>query len=289
MEFSFRGDNIRRWRDQSGQAVTEYILVLFFILGIAFGGIYMFNDAIKVWANNYFGDYLTCLLETGELPSIGGAPGDSGICNQFFKEFSLSAGRPYKTLTDSPGTGKVSRSASTGDDASKSGNKTSRGMNEGSSRGSRGGSGGGRGCSGNNLFNKPSPNANADNGGGASKKIVSSYTGSTDADANGGGGYRGMSRRRTEGGQLSRGFYVSIDKDEKERPAGFSVPSQKNEGGYNTSKKIPIKTILKKDPPQADEPFTIGNFIRLLIIAALIIALVLVIGGQLLQVSKNSE
>jgi hypothetical protein len=36
-------------------------------------------------------------------------------------------------------------------------------------------------------------------------------------------------------------------------------------------------------------PLTFGNFIRILIIAAIIIALVVLIGGQLLQIGKNME
>ncbi len=57
----------------------------------------------------------------------------------------------------------------------------------------------------------------------------------------------------------------------------------------------PTKKLLVKKPPvrqpaeSEESPWTIGNFIRFLFIAALIIALVIFIGGQALQMSKNLE
>ncbi|MEN0057658.1 MAG: hypothetical protein AAGB31_02395 [Bdellovibrio sp.] len=54
-------------------------------------------------------------------------------------------------------------------------------------------------------------------------------------------------------------------------------------------KKIPVKKPEVKVLPEEDKPITIGNFIRYLFIAALIIALVIFIGGQALQMSKSFE
>ncbi|HWU43201.1 MAG TPA: hypothetical protein VN132_07185, partial [Bdellovibrio sp.] len=55
----------------------------------------------------------------------------------------------------------------------------------------------------------------------------------------------------------------------------------------------PKKIAVKKPEPKVevkedDQPMTIGNFIRFLFIAALIIALVIFIGGQALSMSKES-
>ncbi len=79
--------------DESGQAVIEYILVLTVVVSMVLGGLYQLNDAFRVWADSYFGDYLACLLESGELPSLGGAGGSE--CTQLYKEFSLADGRPH--------------------------------------------------------------------------------------------------------------------------------------------------------------------------------------------------
>jgi len=89
--------------NERGQALAEYILMLTVSVALILGLMFEFNTAFQSWANNYFGDYLTCLLETGELPSIGGSPGDSGVCNQFFAEFSLKNGRPSKALSKNSG------------------------------------------------------------------------------------------------------------------------------------------------------------------------------------------
>ncbi len=98
MGFSFRVNGARHFRIkvacQSGQAVAEYILVLLVAVILILTFLWLFSGAFKAWANNYFGDYLTCILETGELPNISGEPGDSGQCDQFFEPFSLKNGRP---------------------------------------------------------------------------------------------------------------------------------------------------------------------------------------------------
>jgi hypothetical protein len=286
VEISFRGADISRTLNQRGQGLLEYILILFFILAIIFGGIYAFNDAIKVWANNYFGDYLTCLLETGELPTIGGDPGDSGICDQFFKPFSLSDGRPYKTMTDGP------MSNPSGANSAKGANGSNRAVNESSARrSSSGGSGGsGRSGSGNGAFGN-SQNANAENGGAGAeaKKENGTYTGSNETENYGGFGNRVRGSRGPEGGQLSRGFYVQMPKDEKEKPPGYAASGSRNDSGFNTPRKVALKPAQKPEYIPPDEPFTIGSFFRFLVIAGIIIAIVFLLGGQLLQISKNMD
>ena len=57
---------------EKGQAVIEYLLILILVVSIILGILYQFNDAFKKFINGYFGDYIACLLETGELPSLGG-------------------------------------------------------------------------------------------------------------------------------------------------------------------------------------------------------------------------
>ena len=80
--------------EESGQAAIEYILLLVVVVGVLLGSVYQFNSAFSFWADNYFGDYLACLIESGELPSLGGSSGSSGECNQLYKEFSPDDGRP---------------------------------------------------------------------------------------------------------------------------------------------------------------------------------------------------
>lgn len=100
-----------------------------------------FNTAFQAWANNYFGDYLTCLLETGELPTIEGSPGDSGICGQFFEPFSLKNGRPSKALSKGNGQTNNSNANSRRGNAQPEGTSARRSSGSGSSKWGDGGSG----------------------------------------------------------------------------------------------------------------------------------------------------
>ena len=92
MEISIRDGGTTRSiiSSTSGQAIVEYILILFVVVGIALGVVYQFIDAFKNWSAYYFGEYVACLLESGELPIIVIGSGDSGICSQLFKPFSLA-------------------------------------------------------------------------------------------------------------------------------------------------------------------------------------------------------
>ena len=95
-------------KNQKGQGTTEYILILVVVVAIALGMIYQFNDAFRNWMDGYFGEYLACLIETGELPAIGGTGGAPGSCEAQFEPFSLAAGRP--ALGDGVGEGEGSSS-----------------------------------------------------------------------------------------------------------------------------------------------------------------------------------
>ncbi|MCB0363229.1 MAG: hypothetical protein KDD35_10925, partial [Bdellovibrionales bacterium] len=92
-------------RSESGQAVVEYLLVLVITVAIAVGLLYQFNGSFARWATSYFGSYFACLLETGELPGIGGAGGDSGICSQLYENFSFAGGVPPSPRIGSGGSG----------------------------------------------------------------------------------------------------------------------------------------------------------------------------------------
>ena len=135
----------RLLRSQSGQGIVEYLLVLVVTVSILLGAIYQFNSAFKSWAQSYFGDYLTCLFETGELPIIDGTPGDSGECNSLFKPFSFTGGRSYAGANGSGG-GNGGRNGASGGESGANG-KNANGANGNGTRGGRsaGGKGGGGG------------------------------------------------------------------------------------------------------------------------------------------------
>lgn len=55
--------------NESGQGVIEYILVLTITVFLIGTFLYQFSTAFRKYANNFFGEYVACLLETGELPA----------------------------------------------------------------------------------------------------------------------------------------------------------------------------------------------------------------------------
>ena len=103
-----------------------------------------------------------------------------------------------------------------------------------------------------------------------------------------GGGYTPPARKVRAVG------ITGLSEDEKKKLAkkadGGNKVIKLSDGRMPASKKSLVKKPEAKAAIEADdEPMTIGNFIRFLFIAALVIALLLFIGGQALQMSKSFE
>lgn len=259
---------------QSGQGVIEYLLVLVVIVGMILGATYQLNSAFKSWANNYFGEYLACLLETGELPTIGGNPGDSGICNEIFRPFSLAEGRP---LGDQFGKGGGSSGGNAG------GMREERrigGNGAGSANPLRlGGRGFGSGGRGSNAGGK----GRRGDGSGA-------YTGSTDVSSYGAGYSSRLTRiPNSDEKRLDQKFAFDDEKERvRGRKAGASAKS--GEGGQQIGRTpLPKPKPKNEEGPDAEAGMGFSDFIRFLIIAAIVVALVLFLGGQALQIGKSME
>ena len=58
---------------KSGQAVVEYILLILIIVLVSTGLLYQFNRGFRSYVNIFFGEYIKCLIESGELPVLGGS------------------------------------------------------------------------------------------------------------------------------------------------------------------------------------------------------------------------
>lgn len=279
MEISNR-DAIKIQHAQSGQGVVEFLLVLLVTIAIVLGGVYQLNTAFRTWAENYFGNYLACLLETGELPSIGGSGGDSGICNQFFKPFSLQDGRPLIARGGGSPSGESTYTAS-GSGVVESGSQGSSGY--GSHTPVRGGGASGGGARG---------------GGGASRvgafkssKPQSKLAGSS-AAKNPDGSYAETNRKLNTGvkEKLDTGFAFDNESETQQRNRRLaSARGRSGEDGSKDRTIIRAKSLKKDATPTEDGGWSFGDFLRILIIAAIIIALVLLIGGQMLQVNKSME
>jgi Flp pilus assembly pilin Flp len=274
---SFRGERGTRHfiANERGQSLVEYILMLFVSVALVLGLIFEFSSAFKAWANNYFGDYLTCLLETGELPSIGGTPGDSGTCNQFFQAFSLKNGRPSTALGKGSGENKST--------ANPSGLNRSGARREGTVARTSSGGGNWNG-SGNGGGNNKLADTSEDGGGGAAAK-----TGNTGISSGGGGGSRMSKSGSGDGGRQLDGRLGILVKKDAETKKGYAPNTARSDVMTHSPKRVRLKEARKPAEVRPDEPMTFGNFIRILIMAALIIALVVVIGGQVLQATKGMD
>lgn len=289
-------------RSESGQAIIEYILVLVVVVGVVLGAAYQFNSAFRTYVTNYFGAYVACLLETGELPVLG-APNGGAICDtQFRPRFDLANGQPL--LSGGGGGGGASGGGSGG--GSSGGNSGGGGGGGGSSRG--GGSentsdGGGGGVDSGNQAAGPTSAASMVNRRGRPPQ-------QTIGEVNDGGandGRSGLSVSRNRGlsaGELARDsgridrmtvdrrFFSDKDLEQRttERPLTMVVPKDQ-QGSSLRPKAITYearKPATKLDDTEGDG-FSFGNLIRWLLIAAIIIALVVVLGGQAVQISKGWE
>ncbi len=267
-----------RIKSESGQAATEYILLLVVTVGLVLALVTQFFKPLQSFIDSYLGDYTACLLQTGELPSFGGestVAADEG-CETKFAPGTLANGRPP---LDSVG-------------GSKSGN----GKNGSSSRGSGAAEGAGyagsssRGGS-NRMFNSSRGTKSGDAGGADASKT-------TEIAVEGGGagsffntsssGTIIIRRNKTvavSGAQFSAEMKKKIEK--KQAGARRVVAT---DGLSTPPKKIAIKKPERKiDSVVEEEEFTIGNFMRMLFIIGIILAIVVFVGGQVLQMSKNGD
>lgn len=262
---------------QSGQALVEYILLLVIALALILGLANQLYKPFGKFVQNYMGAYLECLLDVGELPTIGGS-GDSGICNTRFEPGTFTGGRPpianknrgqnerAETVTNPSG-----RERSSGRDPSASG----RG---GSSRDRPFAIGSQRGADGGGL--------------GGDKKIVEKLPESQFF-----GGRRSSSSSLSNSsqsklGQQGRTAVIPLvgqdSKDEKEK--SVKISQEEFNGSPSQAKKLLIKPVERKvAAADEDPPWSFAQYIKIALIIVIIVAIVLFLGGQVLQISKSME
>lgn len=276
---------------QAGQAVVEYILVLVVTVSIIIGILYQFNDAFKGFLDNYFGDYIACLLETGELPSLGGDGPTQSECNAGFANFSIANGRPSKGSN-----GSSSGRGSGGDSSGSSGKSAddasdSQSTGQGSRRRSRPSK-----FTSNHSPSNSEASASSRKGRPARQSVRNNQAikdasglgaGSSDASAGGGRGRRIVRKRIIH---LGEEYLTKDAKKKKDKVVSRGKPKKKN-GKSSSLRKATFELELpkpKRKLAEADlDGFSFGFFIKFLLIAAIIIALLLFLGGQALQIKKS--
>lgn len=269
----------RNRRGQSGQGVIEYVLILIVVVSILLGGMYQLSEAFQSWANNYFGDYLTCLLETGELPSLGSST-TTGECAQLYREFSLAEGRPLVDgSTSESGTPREERDELQDQQDSTSGGSSGANAESASASGSVGSAGGGK------RFRARRGGGGADEGSDINREVR--------AGPGAVGEINTRDKGRPERFRLdrTRNNYAKRLKEQDQEEAKARRPiADAGTGQKSGSKLIPVDRKISNEQKAPDvDGFTVGSFLRILLIAAIIIALLIFFGGQILQASKSMQ
>lgn len=274
-----------RLKGQGGQATIEYVLLLIVSVSLLLALMTQVFTPLQKFLQAYMGTYVQCLLEYGELPALSGDSGSDSDseCNARFEDFSLTAGRPSKGGEGGSGSdGDGSSSGSGGDEENSSG---------GNGRRATAGSGGsGR----SRLITNGPGTAGADGSG--DQKIIEIEVSSAGA---GTGSF--VSRGGTVGRPINRQQAFAVDQSQLSERDMKRVQQQKKQNERSqasiteaTEPKAPTRFAVDPPPVSAsidlkEDELTFGSFLRMLIIIGIILAIVIFVGGQFLQMSKSAS
>lgn len=291
--------------NRSGQAAVEYVLLIVVVVSLVLGLKNIFSS-FNDFMNAYIGDYVVCLMEYGELPSLGVGDSDqkkhtdgSGrSCNQRFADFNFGSGRPpiargvaqgaTKSANDNASTGGTKdsnyKSSKSGGDRSEKARQL-RSANKSSPYGGQINRSGGYGTA----------DADIDNG---NKKVrilpdedlsrglkKERYSAMTKASQNSGGKYKAIT------GDLA----AQIEKNSGRKPRSNverirSIASE-SESRVGPRKRLftPPTSIALQEKADGASDIGFGGIIRWLIIAAMVLGIVIFFGGQILNYSNSKE
>jgi hypothetical protein len=281
---------LEKQKSQAGQTTVEYILIVALSVTIILGLASQFYKPFGNWMQDYMGQYLECLLDVGELPTIGGSS-DSGECTSKFSAFSVTGGRPPINSGSSNNSGNSDRdrnkpansggntagdSGGSGTSASVANRSRSGGGKEPFAVGKRGGSdgvGSGQGNGDGQIVEKlpASQYMKLNNNRGSS--VISSNE---------------LGRR----GELNQSFIVNKRKDDDgpEKAETVKLAEEEEYGRSQKSKKFIVKPPERK--PTSDEeqmPWSFSEYFKYGLIILIVVALLLFLFGQILQISKSME
>lgn len=266
---------------QKGQAVTEYVLLLLVTIALVLAMANAIYRPFGDWMKDYMGAYLQCLLDVGELPNLS-AVGGEGLCDEDFKPFTIAGGRP-------PG-GQPGSNRGDGQRPQESQSNSNRDSSGGGSVASAGSRNGGA--------RRPDFNYRQRGADGATsleeQRVVAEAPGATryfrvvNVDPSGSNVYGRGKRIKAKG---VAGLLAREREKLKKRQERVRKVAQIEEGGVLRKAKKHVVTP-PKPKPTVDveiEPWSFGKLFRTFIIIALIVAIVLFIGGQAMQISKSME
>ncbi len=269
--------------NQKGQAALEYVLILFIVVALITGVLFKFGSAFRFFGENIVGTQLECALTYGQLP--GNLP--AGVnCD----DPQIGAGGAGAGSGGTDGSGEANNPDGSGDpNNTKDKNGDHDGSNSSNSASNISGGSGSDGffSSGSGRRNRRSIAANA---GGEEKKDA--------AGADSEGISRGSRKIividetiRVGGGNRSR--YIPVPGEQKKKQAATAVSgiaAKVDSNEIRTAKKIPVVTEDRKPAEiPKDEPMSFGQFFKYLVIAAIVIALVVFFGSQVMNFQNSKE
>lgn len=265
-----------------GQATVESVLLIALTVGIVLSLMVTFFQPLNKWLDNYMGAYLTCLIDVGELPNLGS--GSEGQCDSEYENFTIGEGRPPV-----PGNGGPNSPGGPNDK-----DNPPRRPDPSDSSG-----GGGSGPAGRNRLADSSRMGFQTKGtgadGAASSKEIRQEVPEELAQTT---YFRAQTRISTEAqGRVKRIPATGVtgllkqEKEKREREQARTSTIDSGSDPLSTkSKKFIVKTPERKVASETeDEPWNIGRILRWALILLLILAIILFIGGQVLQISKSME
>lgn len=308
-----------------GQAVIEYILLLVIVVSLVLGLRGVFG-AMNTFMSDMIGGYVSCLMEYGELPALGveesdlkqHKEGDGKRCP--LPTFSAAAAFGGGSTGGTGGTGgatgggsgngsnngKNGNNGRGGSNASKSGNQSNQSADaEDSSRGNGSGSKSrtaarGRGSSpySRGQISRTGSAATADNPQDLNDTPkVKAIAGAEEESGGAGdlaGGRRGSRRAspvRPKYKALTGKMAEDVQKSVRIARKPGSTLLAVDEGYRMTVVKRNFTPPEVKPPPEEkpEEGFSFGNFLKWIIIAGIIIACVILFGGQVLNYSNSDS
>lgn len=293
--------------NQQGQAVVEYVLLLVIIVSLILGLRGVFGS-MNDYMSNVMGEYIACLMEYGELPSLGvqesdlknhqGGGGKRCSVPNFSATAALASSGAGGANSQNGSTNGVDKNGPSDKNASNNSNNESNKNESSSSSGSSANRGRRSSPYNNGQISRSGGFSTADNPQSLNSK---SKVKSLDETEEVGFGQGGRNYSSNPQRVIYRGRYRVVTgamADEIEKNAGMTPrqPSSKllgtAEEGYRiTASKRNINPPEYKEPvdTKKDEEFSFGNFLKWLIIAGIIIACFILFGGQVLNYSNSDN
>ncbi len=270
---------------ERGQATLEYILLSVVLVSVMTGAFYQFHSGFRDYANVFFGGYIRCLIEAGELPVAG--LDEESICGSIRESLASGEGGQAGGGSGANGEGE-SEGGEGGEDASSAARRSSGNAESASGGGNRVTVRVGSGSRNNSEGRGGRPRSSSS----SSENEEGTYTGSSEALS------FVRTDRQSSAEDRSRPERIPVEgisgqiQGDSARKSDAKIATLKSEEGEGGRKAVLKYTPPERVPAQLDNQqpaLSIGKLLQWFIIIALIIAILILVGGQALQIAKGWE